>query len=340
MDQIRVGVIGSTGYTGIELVSWLIKHPKAHLNYVTSHQNAGKKLSEVYPFLSYQTDLVCQSYEKNDVLNHCDIVFVALPHGKSINVVYELISLGLKVIDLSADYRLKQIDLYPKWYGYDHTYPELLKSAQYGLCELFEAQIKESSLIANPGCYPTASLLALLPLMAEYSQINSISIDAKSGVSGAGKKCSQKTHFPEANENFMAYKVTEHQHGPEIEQTLTQFAKEPTPINFTTHLLPVNRGILSTHYIQFKSEQKKEQWLMNYETFYKNSPFVRICKDHDPELQHVRKTNYCDIGLYYNSTTQTLIVISVIDNLVKGAAGSAIQNMNIMFGFDQTLGLI
>ncbi len=329
--MINVGIIGATGYTGIGLINLLLGHPRVELSWLTSTSYAGKKISEVYPHLEGITDLVCQSPNLDKIPKAIELVFVCLPHGLAMDVVPSLLKKGIKVIDLGADYRLKDPLIYKKWYGLKHKNPKLLKTAVYGLPELFAKDIETAQLVANPGCYATASILGLAPLLKKkiYKK-GSIIIDAKSGVSGAGKEPSAATHFTTVDENFCAYKVAQHRHNPEIEQILG------TELTFVPHLLPMVRGILATIYV--KGLNSFEGLEKIYKDFYKGSPFVRIKKDL-PSTKYVANSNFCDIKLNYDAHTGQVIILSAIDNLVKGAAGQAIQNMNLMFGFSEKQGL-
>lgn len=338
--MMKVGVVGATGYTGIELVQYLLKHPKVQLNYVTSQQYVGQPLAKVYPSLNNRTNLICEMFSVDLAAQKTELIFLALPHGESMAVVPELLNRGVKVIDLGADFRLKNSEIYPKWYGNTHLYPELLKDARYGLTELFRKDIAGAKLVANPGCYATATALGLAPIMTLQNAFRSISVDAKSGVTGAGKKLTETTHFPDCNENFSAYRIAKHQHIPEIEQTLSQVHGKPIQINFVTHLLPVNRGILTTQYIELLQKKALVEWRALYEDFYKNEFFVRIIHDPVPNIMQVVRSNFCDIGVYLDERTNFLIVISVIDNLVKGAAGQAIQNMNLICGWPEATALV
>jgi N-acetyl-gamma-glutamyl-phosphate reductase len=276
-----------------------------------------------------------------ETIKKCDLVFLALPHTESMNVAPKLLSAGLKVIDLSADYRLKKIQVYETWYGHKHTDTKNLSKAIYGLPELFRQKIKTADFIANPGCYPTAAILGLAPLISTRRDIQSIVVDAKSGVSGAGRKPSVGLLLSEANENFKAYKVLSHQHAPEIEQYLSQLAGRATHIHFVAHLLPITRGILNTMYVHLKDGMTLNQVHSLYKKFYKMEPFVRLlAPGNQPETKHVANTNFCDIGLVVSPDKKMVVITSAIDNLVKGAAGQAVQNMNIMYGFNEIEGLL
>lgn len=340
-NMIRAGVVGASGYSGLEAIKLLLGHPGVKLTYVAAQSTEGP-LAEIWPELQGKTTLYCQKYKAQEALSKCDVIFLAVPHTSSLAITPALIKGGLAVIDISGDYRLKTAGTYEKWYGHKHTDPKNLKKAIYGLPELYRAKIKGAKLLANPGCYPTAALLGLLPAVTAYAQeITSIIIDAKSGVSGAGKKVTESLMFCGVHENFKAYKVFNHQHSPEIESYLSKAAGKNIAATFIAHLLPVNRGILETIYIQLDKKVSLTKVHDLYSKFYKNEPFVRVRKPGtQPELKDVVHTNFCDLGLAVNDTGKLIVVTSAIDNLVKGAAGQAVQNMNIMFNFEETAGLL
>jgi len=339
--MINVGIIGVTGYTGQELIRILLNHPGVRISALYSRSASGKSISELFPEFAYRLNLVCSKPDIKDITDKCDLIFLALPHTTSIEFVPKLLKAGKRVIDLSADYRFKDLKTYEKFYQHKHKDKISLKEAIYGLPELSRAKIKSAKLIANPGCYPTAAILALAPLVALNSvDLNSIIIDAKSGVSGAGKKLAEGFLFSEANEDFKAYKVGVHQHMPEINQGLSSLAGKKVNVTFVPHLLPLNRGILETIYVKKdKSLKNKGQNLIElYKKFYKKEPFVRIKTEGSfPRLKDVVGTNFCDIGI--KGDQNNIIIISAIDNLVKGASGQAVQNMNIMYGLPENLGL-
>jgi len=336
---MKVSVIGATGYTGAELVRILSRHPEVELVSITSQTFAGKKISEIYPFLS--TDLVCEELDIDKIASSSSFVFTALPHKTSMEIVGELYLRGKRVVDLSADFRLKDPALYEKWYGVSHSKRKLLHEAVYGLPELYREKIREARLVANPGCYPTSIILALAPLLKSHLiKEESIIVDAKSGVTGAGRKLTLATHFPEINENFYPYKVEGHRHLPEMEQELSRLAGTQVKVTFVPHLAPLNRGILSTCYASLKRYTKVEKILRIYRDFYKDEPFVEILeKGKVPRITDVATSNRCRIGLAVDERTDRIIVISAIDNLGKGASGQAVQNMNIMCGFKEDEGL-
>jgi len=336
---MKVSVIGATGYTGAELVRILSRHPEVELVSITSQTFAGKKILEIYPFLS--TDLVCEELDIDKIASSSSFVFTALPHKTSMEIVGELYLRGKRVVDLSADFRLKDPALYEKWYGVSHSKRKLLHEAVYGLPELYREKIREARLVANPGCYPTSIILALAPLLKSHLiKEESIIVDAKSGVTGAGRKLTLATHFPEINENFYPYKVEGHRHLPEMEQELSRLAGTQVKVTFVPHLVPLNRGILSTCYASLKRYTEVEKILRIYRDFYKDEPFVEILeKGKVPRISDVATSNRCRIGLAVDERTDRIIVISAIDNLGKGASGQAVQNMNIMCGFKEDEGL-
>ncbi len=336
---MKVSIIGATGYTGAELVKILLRHPEVEIEMVTSRSFAGKKISEVYPWLS--VDLVCQALDVERVASFSSFIFTALPHGSSMEVVGKLPLRRKRIVDLSADFRLTNPLVYKKWYGIVHTKKDLLKQAVYGLPEFYRGKIKKAHLVANPGCYPTSALLSLAPLL-KYDLIKeeSIIVDSKSGVTGGGRKLSLKTHFPEVNENLSAYQVGCHRHIPEIEQELTKRAQKEVKISFVPHLVPLNRGILSTCYADLKDSLKLKDLADVFEDFYREEPFVKILPQGCfPQVKDVVNSNRCHIGFMIDERRRRVIIISTIDNLGKGASSQAVQNMNIMCGFEETMGL-
>jgi N-acetyl-gamma-glutamyl-phosphate reductase len=338
--MIKAGIVGVSGYTGKEVLSLLLKHPSVRLTYVAANQTTGK-VSDIYPEFLNRTSLVVEKFDVKEAAKKCDVVFLALPHTESMNVAGKLLKAGLKVIDLSADYRLKSTKVYEQWYGHKHTDAKNITKAIYGLPELYRAKIKKANFIANPGCYPTAAILGLAPLVSTRKDIGTIVIDAKSGVSGAGRKASVALLQSEVNENFKAYKVLSHQHNPEINQYLSNLAGKAVNTHFVAHLLPITRGILDTIYVPLSNGITLNQLHTLYSKFYKTEPFVRVHPlGSQPEVKNVANTNFCDIGLAVSSDRKMVVVTSAIDNLVKGAAGQAVQNMNIIFGFNEVEGLI
>jgi N-acetyl-gamma-glutamyl-phosphate reductase len=338
--MIRAAVLGATGYAGAELVRILSGHPHVTLSMVTSRQYSDTAFSDVFPAMAKVVDLRCQSFSEDAVCEAADVVFAALPHKASMGVVPGLIGRGKKVIDLSADFRFKDAALYEAWYE-PHQAKDLLEVAVYGLPEIYFDEIQRASLIGNPGCYPTSVLLPLLPLVkASFVDLDNIVADSKSGTSGAGRSVSLTTHFCEVNESFKAYKVGEHRHNPEMDEVLSLFAERAVQITFTPHLVPLTRGMLTTIYVGLKGSVSKEDITSLLEGFFADRPFVRICPPgRFPDTRNVKGTNYCDIGVKVAERTGQLILVSVIDNLVKGASGQAVQNMNVMYGFPETAGL-
>ncbi len=338
--MIKAGIVGATGYGGQQLV-WLLKsRADVEISFISSHSNVGTEFDEIYG--NYKNFLNLRSIDMNEIPNHInniDVLFLALPHGKAFELVELAYRNGVKVIDISADYRLKDENEYENWYGLKHGTPELLKEAVYGLPELFRDDVKNANIIANPGCYPTASILALAPLLKNgLIDTKSIIIDAKSGVSGAGRSANINNLYAEINESFKAYGLTNHRHTPEIEQEMSELSGEKITLNFSPHLVPMTRGILATCYANLKTQVTQEELYNLYEEQYKSEYFVRVLKSL-PETRWVRNSNICDIGLRVDKRTNRVIVVSAIDNLVKGAAGQAVQNMNLMFGIEETKGI-
>jgi len=339
--MVRVFICGGSGYTGGELLRILLRHSEVVVTGVTSQRSAGKSVSELFPHLHKYANLVYEPLRKEAVLGKADLFFMALPHGESQEAVDYFFQQGKMVIDLSADYRLRDAGMYEHWYKVPHAFHAALKQAVYGLPEVYRNRIKKSRLIANPGCYPTGALLGLLPAVKNtLIDLSSLVIDAKSGTSGAGRKADISVAFCEVNEGFKAYAVGTHRHIPEIEQELSAAAGKGVTVNFTPHLLPVDRGILTTIYARLEKKIDAGAVEKIYRDTYKKEPFVRVLA-HGlyPNIKNVKGTNYCDIGLKLNERTNTLIVITAIDNLVKGASGQAVQNMNIMLDVDETLAL-
>ncbi|MCH5185317.1 MAG: N-acetyl-gamma-glutamyl-phosphate reductase [Oscillospiraceae bacterium] len=336
--MIKAAVLGATGYAGIELVRILARHPGVSIGIVNSKTFKGQKISDVYPNLTGIFDMPCTELDL-DKAAECDVAFTALPHGASKDVIPSLLEKGLKVIDLSGDYRYDDAGVYEEWYGEKHSSPELLAESVYGLCELHRDKIKNARLIGNPGCYTTCSILGAAPLVANGIIDNkSIIIDAKSGVSGAGRGLNLAQHFCECTENTKAYKIGTHRHTSEIEQELSNIAGEKIMLSFTPHLIPQKRGIFSTIYANLSGEYKTGDVLDMYKEYYKDEFFVRV-RDGIPETKFVCGSNFVDTGVTVDERLGRVIATSVIDNLFKGAAGQAVQNMNIMFGFDEKTAL-
>lgn len=338
-NKIRVAVVGATGYAGCELIKILLRHQEAEITSVSGKVDGPDKISNIYPVFKGQLELVCDNVNVRQVCGLADMIFLALPHRVSMMFAPEFLKEGKKVIDLSADYRLKDTAVYEKWYGTKHTSPDLIKTAVYGLPELYKDKIAGSAFIANPGCYPTGAVLGLAPLLAAKAiDPAQMIIDAKSGVTGAGRTPSLGLLFAETNENFKAYKINQHQHIPEIDQVLSEFAGTEVKVTFVPHLVPMNKGILSTIYtVPFKGSDTSGL-IKEYRKFYEDAPFVRVLDEGAyPETKNVLGTNFCDIGI--KVTGNRIIVITAIDNLYKGAASQAVQNMNLMMGFGEKTGL-
>ena len=340
MPKIKAGIINVTGYIGAELARLLCQHPQVELESVTGRSAAGQKLGDVFPYLSDASHLI-----KSELDSNIDIAFSAMPHKTSVDVVPSLLKKGMKVIDVSADFRLKDAGEYPKWYGFTHPVPELLKEAVYGLPELHRDEITSASLIANPGCYSTGAILALAPVVKEELIYPDVVVDSKSGVSGAGRSLSLATHYSEANENTWAYSLEGHRHLPEMEQELGRLNPGLSlSITFVPHLVPMTRGILSSCYAKlrddklFGGDKAKEELQELYREFYRDASFIRITAK-PPQTKHAWGNNFCFIYPTVDLRTHRLIVISCLDNLVKGGAGQAVQNMNLMFGLPETSGL-
>lgn len=337
----RVAVVGATGYAGAELVRILAGHPETELTILTSRQYAGIRFDQVYPAMAGRIDIVCQEYSTDQICENADLVFMALPHKLPMAFVPDILSKGKKVVDLSADFRFNDANLYESVYQ-PHTASHLLDSTVYGLCEIYADQIKAAALIGNPGCYPTSVLLPLVPLLKQgLLDPATLIADSKSGVSGAGRSLALATHYCEVNESFKAYKVAAHRHNPEMNAILSREAAEAVSITFVPHLVPMTRGMLTTIYATPVSGLTKQDISDCYRNAYHQRPFIRICpQDRLPNTLHVRGTNFCDIGFKFDEKNRRLILIAAIDNLVKGAAGQAVQNMNLMLGFDETAGLL
>ena len=336
--KLKIAIVGSSGYAGGELFRILLQHSKAAVTAVTSEKSAGKTIASVFPQLAGLTDLICEPLEPEVIAGKADFIFLALPHVTAQEAAFRFLKLGKKVVDLSADYRLADPALYEKWYEHAHQYPDLLKTAIYGLPELHRQNIQKAILVANPGCYPTSAILGFAPLLkGRLIMPKTIVIDSKSGVSGAGRSPSPAHHFPEVNEGLMAYKIGTHRHTPEIEQELSALAGEPVTVSFTPHLVPMNRGILTTMYSDLKVDMTTQKLHALYESFYRNEPFMRLLPvGQFPNVGNVRGSNFCDIGVYADGRTGRAVIVTAIDNLVKGAAGQAVQNFNLMMGFDET----
>jgi N-acetyl-gamma-glutamyl-phosphate reductase len=338
--MIRVGIVGATGYAGAELVRILSGHPQVELTILTSRQFAGASFDEVYPAMAGRVNLICEELAVEKVCDRADIVFTALPHQLPMALVPEFVKRKVRVVDLSADFRFNDAGVYESAYQ-PHTASDLLDKAVYGLSEIYFEDIRSAVLIGNPGCYPTSVLLPLIPLVkAGLLDLHTLIADSKSGVSGAGRTLALSSHFCEVNESFKAYKVGVHRHNPEMEAILSREANQPVNLTFVPHLVPMSRGMLTTIYAMPVAPLKTEDIFECLATAYSGHAFIRLCaKERVPDTIHVKGTNFCDIGFKLDEHTQRLILISAIDNLVKGAAGQAVQNMNIMLGLDETTGL-
>ncbi len=337
--MLKVGVVGATGYTGEEMVRLLSGHAKVKLAYLSAILDKEEPVADIFPSLAGKIDLVCRKPNIEETVRETDLVFLALPHRVSMEVAPKFLSAGKKVIDLSADYRLSP-DAYKIWYGAEHKDKANIEKAVYGLPELYADRIKKAAFVANPGCYPTSIILAVAPaLKNELVYPDNIIADSKSGVTGAGRKADLALSFAEVNENVKAYKVNAHQHKPEINKILSDVARKTIDIIFTPHLIPMNRGILSTIYMRLKKGTAAKDVIGQYKNFYRGKPFVRVLDDGRlPQTKDVVMTNWCDIGIVVKDGL--LIAVSCIDNLTKGAAGQAVQNMNLMCGFDEREGLV
>ncbi len=338
--MLNVGIVGATGYTGMELLRILLQHPLARASALTSRRYEGLAIDRVFPALKTHTDLICEPLDFDRIAEKSDFIFTAVPHKTAMEVVPEFHRRGKKVVDLSADFRLRDPQVYEQWYR-PHVCETLLREAVYGLPELNREVIRRARLVGNPGCYATGAILALAPLVKErLVDLSQIVIDAKSGVSGAGRDPTLGSLYCEVNEGLKPYKVLEHRHCPEIEQELTQLAQESVYTVFVPHLVPMDRGILSTIYVRLKQRQDTEGVLALYSRFYKGEFFVRICPGGEyPNVSDVRGSNFCDIGLKVADDGRSGVIVSAIDNLTKGASGQAVQNMNLMCGFPEREGL-
>ncbi|MDP3980519.1 MAG: N-acetyl-gamma-glutamyl-phosphate reductase [Chlamydiota bacterium] len=340
--MIKIGICGATGYSGRELIEILLRHPEAEISWITSKQYVGKDIADVFAQFRNRFSMICRDLNAEELSKDVDLIFLSLPHTISMSVANVFLSKGIRVIDLSGDYRLKSTALYKKWYGKDHQDEKNLDHAVYGLCELFEQSICTSRFISNPGCFPTGAILAIAPaLINGLIEKEGIIIDAKSGVSGAGRGLSLKTHFVEVHENMNAYKVCQHQHMPEIEMVFSGLVKDELHVDFVPHLIPVSRGILTTAYARLSKNKTFDEVQASYVSMYQDKPFMRMLPGGEcPRTADVSGSNYCNVALAYNERTGRVVMMSAIDNLVKGASGQAVQNMNIMLSLPQQMGLI
>lgn len=337
----RVAIAGASGYTGAELLRLLVQHPGVKVVALTAETHANQPISQLFPSLAGFVDLICRPLDPEALAAEAEFVFLALPHKTSMAVGADLVKRGVRVLDLSADFRLKDPAAYRTWYGFEHLAPSLLGEAVYGLPELHREEIAAARLVAVPGCYPTSAILGFSPLLARgLTDPETIVIDSISGVSGAGRKPELPTHFSEANESLKAYGVGKHRHTPEIEQELSGVAGRPVTVTFTPHLAPLTRGILTTITARLAGSRSTADLLGVYREFYRGRSFVRVLEEGRlPETKHVLHSNLCDIGLVSDARTGRVVVVSAIDNLVKGASGQAVQCFNLMAGLDERAGL-
>lgn len=339
--MINISVIGSTGYAGIELVRLLSAHPKANIVHLVSHSHVGESIADLYPNFRGICDKICSPLDIETVAQDSDIVFTSLPHGTSDTIVHFLHSQGVKIIDLSADYRYRDVAVYEKWYNRVHENPQLIDKSVYGLPEVYRTDIQNADIVGNPGCYSTCSILGLAPLVASHIvDPASIIIDAKSGATGAGKSLSQGLHFCELDGTMRAYKIATHRHTSEIEEVLGLFGQQEIRLSFTPHLMPTKRGILCTMYADLNNSFTFNYIYDMYREFYAGESFIQIYNEGKlPEPKAVNGSNDCHIGFVIDERLNRIVVVAAIDNLIKGASGQAIQNMNIMFGLEDTTGL-
>ncbi len=339
--MIRISIVGATGYTGAELIRWLLRHPETAIMHCTSSSSAGKKVSSIHTEFEGRLDLTLETFSADKIARDTELAFLCLPHAESARTAVQLLKKGVRLIDLSADFRLKNAAVYQKWYKVKHPAKAELGKFVYGLPEVYRREIQDSDRVANPGCYATASILGALPLVKNrLIKDGTLVIDAKSGVSGAGKKVEPRYLFCQTHENFLAYAVGAHRHTPEIEQELSFAARKKVDITFVPHLLPVNRGILATIYGTLNKKISTRELREIYLKQYGTEPFVAVLPEGEfPEIRSVQYTNHCHIGVYADPVKGKVIVISAIDNLGKGASSQAVQNMNLMFGLDEKTGL-
>ncbi len=338
--KTKVGIIGATGYTGLELLRFLIHHPEVEIAALTSQKYAGVEIGQVFPSLTDQIQVTCEELSAERISEKTDFLFTAVPHKTAMEIVPVFFRKGKRIVDLSADFRLKDAKIYERWYQ-KHTAPDLLAESVYGLPELHREEIRKAKIVGNPGCYPTGALIGLIPLVKKgLISHEDIVVDSKSGVTGAGRDVVLESLFCEVNEGVKAYKLFAHRHTPEIDQELGQLARKEVRVTFVPHLIPMDRGILSTLYVHLKRKMKTEELLDVFYDFYREEPFVRIYpKGKLPNTKNVRGSNFCDIGVAVGEPYDRAVIVTAIDNLVKGASGEAVQNMNIMLGYPETTGL-
>ncbi len=340
---MKVAVVGATGYTGMELMRILTLHPEVEVAMATSESYKGRAFSEVFPAFRGVYDEALVAMDPQMIAKRAELAFLCLPHGSSMEAAPALLSAGVRVIDLSGDFRFKDPAVYERWYHIKHRAPDLLKEAVFGLPELFSSLIAQARLLANPGCYVTGVVLALAPLLkAQWLRLSPVLADCKSGVTGGGRRLAQRFHFPECNESFSPYSIGQHRHQPEMEEALEAFSGVRPHILFSPHLAPMNRGILSTVYAQVEQRALSIEEIHElYDSFYAASPFVRVLPPGEmPNTHSVKGSNFCDIGLVWDERTGVIVITSAIDNLMKGASGQAVQNMNLMCGYPETMGLL
>jgi N-acetyl-gamma-glutamyl-phosphate reductase len=338
--KTKVGIIGATGYTGVELLRLLLLHPEVEVTALTSQKYAGVPIDQVFPSLMKHLQMKCEELKVDQVSKKTDFIFTAVPHKTAMETVPLFYRQGKRIVDLSADFRFRDGGVYEKWYQ-KHTAVDLLPESVYGLPELHRDKIRNAKIVGNPGCYPTGALIGLIPLVKKgMVSLENIVIDSKSGVSGAGRDVVLESLFCEVNEGVKAYKIFEHRHLPEIEQELSEMTQKRVAVTFVPHLIPMDRGILTTLYLLLTKKWKTEEVLNTFQEHYQKEPFIRIhSKGKLPNTKDVRGSNYCDIGVKVNEADGRAVIVTAIDNLVKGASGEAVQNMNIMLGYPETMGL-
>jgi len=340
--MIKIGIVGASGYSGSELLRFLVNHPgELQVALCTSETYAGQCIDSVLPNLRGFLSSKFEALDLDSLKDRVDVVVLAVPHKVAMSFVPKILAQGLRIVDFSADYRLEDAETYEAWYHVEHTSTSLMSKSVYGLPERYRDCIRSAQLVANPGCYPTSAILAAMPFL-KYGvvELDSIIVDSKSGISGAGPKPSENTHYANRESNFIAYNIGVHRHTPEIEQELSTVASEPIRVTFTPHLVPMTRGILSTVYMRLTEEISTEEALNMYAKFYAHEPFVRVLPTGTyPQTKAVLGSNYCDVGLEVDARTRRIVAMAAIDNLGKGAAGAVVQNLNLMFGFKETDGL-
>ena len=340
--MMKLGIVGASGYSGSELLRFLVNHPgKLEVALCTSETYAGQCIDSVLPNLRGFLSSKFEALDIDSLKDRVDVVVLAVPHKVAMSFVPQILAQGLRIVDFSADYRLEDAETYEAWYHVDHTSTSLMSKSVYGLPERYRDCIRSAQLVANPGCYPTSAILAAMPFVKHgIVALDSIIVDSKSGISGAGPKPSENTHYANRESNFIAYNIGVHRHTPEIEQELSAVASEPLRVTFTPHLVPMTRGILSTVYMRLTEEISTEEAVDIYANFYENEPFVRVLPTGTyPQTKAVLGSNYCDVGLEVDARTRRIVAMAAIDNLGKGAAGAVVQNLNLMFGFKETDGL-